>query len=372
MQQTIYPMHQTNPHPLLSTDQILNNLVTAVLLLDHRLYIVAANSAAEHLISISEHKLLGADLHGYVRFPEAFENRMRDALIKSQCYIEREVAMSLSQQHREVLVDCSITHGLSGGQKWILLELIDSGQHARMEREQVLVAQQQASELLLRELAHEVKNPLGGLRGAAQLLNSELGDTALTDYTSIIISEADRLHALIDRLLGPNTQPQFTEVNIHETLEHVKQLVRAETGESLLFGNDYDPSIPHLWADRDWLVQAFLNIVRNAVQAVGDRGSIIFKTRVQRAFTIRSVVHKLIAVVQFVDDGPGIPANISKTLFYPMVSGRHGGNGLGLSIAQRLVGQLGGLIESSSEPGHTVFTVYLPLGEVLSQGDSDE
>jgi two-component system nitrogen regulation sensor histidine kinase GlnL len=365
-------MHPTSPQPLLSADRILNNLVTAVLLLDHQLRIVAANSAAEHLISISENKLRGECLHLCVRFPAAFENRMRDALTTSECYIEREVAMTLSHQHRELLVDCSISHGLSGGQKWILLELIDIGQHARIEREQALVAQQQASELLLRELAHEVKNPLGGLRGAAQLLDSELDDSALTEYTSIIISEADRLHALIDRLLGPSAQPRFTEVNIHETLEHVKQLVSAETSDNLLFSNDYDPSIPQLWADRDWLVQAFLNIVRNAVQAVGDRGNIVFKTRVQRMFNIRSVVHKLIAVVQFVDDGPGIPTNISRTLFNPMVSGRQGGHGLGLSIAQRLIGQLGGLIESSSEPDHTVFTVYLPLGEVLSPGDADE
>ncbi len=365
-------MPQISAQPLLAAGQILDNLLTAVLLIDHEFRVVAANSAAEHLISISESKLRGARLCDCVRFPATFEMRMRDTLIESQSYIEREVTMTLSQHHREIQVDCSVTLGRSGGLKWILLELIDNEHHARINREEALAAQQQASELLLRELAHEVKNPLGGLRGAAQLLDSELSDSTLTDYTRIIVSEADRLHALIDRLLGPNAQPQFAEVNIHEALEHVKQLVSGESSENISFDVDYDPSIPNLWGDRDWLVQAFLNIVGNAVQAAGDRGSILFRTRVQRAFTIRSVVHKLIAVVQIIDDGPGIPADISETLFYPMVSGREGGTGLGLSIAQRLVGQLSGLIESSSEPGNTVFTVYLPLGVAPKLGEASE
>ena len=370
-------MPQVSAHIPFPTDQLLNNMNTAVFLADGQLRITFANSAAEQLVSASDNKLRGVPLFDYLRFPTAFETRLMNHMGTSQCYVEREVRVTLPHDRRELLIDCSVTYGpgnainpdnypddyTGNNRQWALFELTDSGHHARLSREQALLVQQQASDTLLHELAHEIRNPLGGLRGAAQLLESELPDKALLEYTRIIVGEADRLQALLDRLLGPGTWAQRSEVNIHETLEYVKTLVCAETDNSIIFQADYDPSIPHLWAERDWLVQLFLNITRNAVQAIGEEGTVTFKTRIQRAFTIRSVMHKLVAAVHIIDDGPGIPASVYATLFYPMVSARNGGNGLGLSIAQRLAGQLNGLIEAVNEPGRTVFTIYLPLSD---------
>ena len=204
--------------------------------------------------------------------------------------------------------------------------------------------------------------PAGGIRGAAQLLERELTEPQHREYTQIIIGEADRLRKLVDRMLGPRGQLHPADFNVHEVLEHVRQVVEIEAGRGVTIHRDYDPSLPNLHADRDLLVQAFLNLVRNAVQALGEAGgTITLRTRAQRKFTIGSRLHRLVIRVDVCDDGPGVDPSLADSIFFPMVSGRADGSGLGLPIAQSLVNRQGGLIDFTSAPGNTVFTVWLPI-----------
>jgi two-component system nitrogen regulation sensor histidine kinase GlnL len=233
----------------------------------------------------------------------------------------------------------------------------------RIARDAALLTQQEQVRSLLRALAHEIKNPLGGLRGAAQLLERQLPNQDLCDYTSIIIQESDRLKTLIDRMLGPASKPTLETINIHEVLEHVRKLISADNSSSVDHHIDYDPSIPEFKSDKDRLIQVFLNIAGNAMQALGETGTLTYRTRILRQFTLKGERYPLVVSVQIQDDGPGIPPDILEQVFYPMVSGFKDGTGLGLSIAQSIMQQLGGLIECHSEPGNTVFTVIIPLEE---------
>ena len=214
---------------------------------------------------------------------------------------------------------------------------------------------------IMKGVAHEVKNPLGGIRGAAQLLAGELANPNLQEYTDIIISEVDRLRTLVDRMLGPKERMESEPTNIHEVTEHVRQLIEAEAKGGLNIERDYDPSLPDFLADAGQLTQAVLNLVRNAWQACGDGGAIALRTRVYRQFTVGGNRHKLVCAVQVSDDGPGVPDDLLPRLFLPMVTGNAAGTGLGLSIAQRIANQHGGLIQVQSHPGDTCFTLLLPM-----------
>jgi two-component system nitrogen regulation sensor histidine kinase GlnL len=220
--------------------------------------------------------------------------------------------------------------------------------------------------MLVRGMAHEIKNPLGGIRGAAQLLARELPDEGLKDYTNVIIAEADRLRNLVDRMLGSNKLPMLAMTNIHEVLERVCSLVEAETQGGITLVRDYDPSLPDVLIDREQMIQAVLNIVRNAMQAISAQnelrlGRITLRSRAMRQFTIGHIRHRLVAQIEIIDNGPGIPPELQDTLFYPMVSGRPDGTGLGLAITQNIISQHQGLIECDSHPGHTTFSIFLPL-----------
>ena len=288
---------------------------------------------------------------------------MRHCLESGQPHVERELQLTLPLE-RIVTVDCTAAPLLDRDPPTeLVLELRQVDWRLRISREEHMLAQHHTSRALLRNLAHEIKNPLGGLRGAAQLLERELPDPALREYTGIIIGEADRLRNLVDRMLGPHQPPVHGEVSIHEILERVRGLVEAEVAAGIRIERDYDPSIPLLWGDADQLLQAVLNVVRNAVQALGVKGAITLRTRVQRQYTIGVKRHKLVARLDVVDDGPGIPPAQQEQIFYPTISGRPDGTGLGLSIAQNIVAQHGGLIECVSRPGETVFTLLLPLGK---------
>jgi len=241
------------------------------------------------------------------------------------------------------------------------MEMHQVDRQIRITREEQLISQHQATQALLRGLAHEIKNPLGGLRGAAQLLERELPNRELREYTRIIIDEADRLQALLNRMLGPNQLPHRGDVNIHHIIEHVRGLVLAEFPSGPRIIRDYDPSIPNFEADSDRLIQALLNLTRNGAHAAGDDGELVLRTRVLRQFTIGSTLYRLVLRIEIEDTGPGIPDSLMDRIFFPMVSGRPGGTGLGLPIAQELINQHGGLIECESRPGKTQFFVYLPL-----------
>ncbi|MBK1733706.1 two-component system sensor histidine kinase NtrB [Halorhodospira abdelmalekii] len=343
--------------------QILDELTTAVLVVDEHLRVLALNHAAELLLRLSIRQAHGQSLQSLVRCPELLESLVVTALQSGGSYTQRERRLAIAE-HRVVTIDCTVTP-LSNQRT--LIEIAEVDRHARITREQHLIAQNQAVGELVRGLAHEIKNPLGGLRGAAQLLEAELDSPEQREYTQVIIGEADRLQQLVDSLLGPRAPARAEWLNIHEVLERVRALVEAEAVEegsheaSLRIVRDYDPSLPQLCGERSHLIQAVLNLVRNARQAAGPRGEITLRTRAQRQMTIADIQHRLVARIDVIDNGPGIPAHQQEQIFYPMVTTRAEGSGLGLPIAQNLIGRLGGLIECTSEPGHTVFTVWLPM-----------
>ncbi len=342
--------------------RVLENLSTAVVVLDPRLMVTYINPACEMLFSVSSRKAHGAPFDHLVSGPPEVLEHLRACLADGHPYTDHEVSLGL-MGGRSLTVDCTVTPlNDPGAEPGLLLELVQLDRQLRIVREENLLSQHETTRAVVRGLAHEIKNPLGGLRGAAQLLERELPDADLKEYTRIIIDEADRLQTLLNRMLGPNTLPQKRDTNIHHVLERVRSLVLAEAPTGVTIDRDYDPSIPPLEADPDQLIQAILNLVRNAVQALGGSGRILLRTRAQRQITIGHDRHKLALVIEVIDNGPGIPDAILEKIFYPMITGHANGTGLGLSIAQSLINRHGGLIECNSEPGKTVFRILLPLG----------
>jgi len=245
--------------------------------------------------------------------------------------------------------------------RYLLLEFHPMDRPLKLAREEQMLDQTQSNRLLLRNLAHEIKNPLGGIRGAAQLLEQELEKPALREYTQVIVQEADRLRSLMEKLLVPQNASHYNALNIHEVLERVRSVVLAEMPEGLTIQRDYDISLPALVGDKEQLIQAMLNIVRNAAQAMAGSGLIVLRTRIARQVTLIKLRHRLAVMVQIIDNGPGIPPELQDKIFYPLVSGRADGHGLGLTLAQDFVSQHHGMIEFDSEPGRTRFTVLLPI-----------
>jgi two-component system nitrogen regulation sensor histidine kinase GlnL len=295
---------------------------------------------------------------------DTIRKHLEQAFLTNRAMTEREIEL-VTHDGRVIVADCTLTpYQDARCRRGILVEIQQIDRHLRISREERLITQHKATWELLRGLAHEIKNPLGGIRGAAQLLGLDLEDASQREYIDVVISEADRLQALVDRILEPNRRSQKRRVNIHQVLERVRSLLVMECGDSVTLQRDYDPSIPALLAaDPDQLIQAVLNIARNGIQAAGDGARLIFRTRVLRQFTLGTEHHRLVARIDVIDNGPGIPAEVQDSLFYPMVTSKAEGSGLGLTIAQSLVSHHGGLIEWKSRPGRTVFTIYLPLEE---------
>lgn len=348
---------------------MLDSLTTATVLINCQQNVVAVNSSAEEMFNSSAARVIGQNVHNLLidrtgNLPTLIES----AFTNAQSYAERERRFKVPGGD-EVTVDLVIIPTSFQNEDYVLLEVVTMDRSLRIMREELLQKEHQATRNMLRGLAHEIKNPLGGLRGAAQLLQSELDNSELREYTQIIVAEADRLHALVDRMLGPNMLPNKVPSNVHRIMQHVCGLVEAEGLANIKFHSDYDPSIPRLLLDRDMLIQAILNIVKNAVRAIGNQpGNITFKTRILRRFTIGQVQHKLVACISIIDDGPGIPKDIQAQVFFPMVSGQQQGSGLGLAISQMLIDQHGGLIEFDSHPGNTEFRVLLPLVDTAHNG----
>lgn len=339
----------------------LEHLSTAAILLDEDFRIVYANPAAENLFEISLNHIRGLGL------PQAFGpaatliTATRQALQSNTSVTEHELVLA-NASNNQLSVSCTITP-VEVGSVRLLLEFHQIDKQLRIAREERMLLQQQANRELLRNLAHEIKNPLGGLRGAAQLLELELSKPELKEYTQVIIKEADRLQSLMDRMLTPHRLPKYRPINIHEVLERVRSLLLAEHPQGITIRRDYDTSLPDISADQEQLIQVILNIARNAVQAMQKRGEITFRTRVARQITLAKTRYRLALMVQIIDNGPGIPENIRESIFYPLVSGREGGSGLGLTLAQTFVAQHHGSIECDSQPGHTCFTILLPITE---------
>jgi two-component system nitrogen regulation sensor histidine kinase GlnL len=341
---------------------ILDLLATAILVVDANSQVVSLNHAATDLLATSPAAAKGRALPSLVADGAAIEALLARCRAGEEPIALRAFGLSpAARTDARYQVDVTLTPlagALPGG---VLVEIADTTQPSRMTRDSALLVQQGGSRVMARQLAHEIKNPLGGLRGAAQLLERELPSDELREYTRVIIGEADRLCALVDSLLGPARPVRRESINVHEILDRVYRLARAEAPAGVGIERDYDPSLPLLTLDRDLLVQAMLNLARNAVQALAGRGRLTLRSRALTNATIGTERHRVVASLQFEDDGPGVPPELGETIFYPLVTARAGGTGLGLAVAQDIATRHGGIIEFDSRPGHTVFSLLLPM-----------
>jgi two-component system nitrogen regulation sensor histidine kinase GlnL len=344
--------------------ELLDALVTSVFLLDLDLRVGYLNAAAQTLLGVGPNQALGRSITELTRGADTLLPLFDRARQESEAVVQRELAWPAPGGVDRIL-DCAVTQITFGQDMRLLLEIEDITQHRRLTRENALLAQLGGSRLMVRQLAHEIKNPLGGLRGAAQLLERELLDPSLREYTRVIISEADRLTNLLDSMLGPGRPPAKQLINVHELLERVYHLLRSEAPDGVNVERDYDPSLPPLTVDPNHIIQAMLNLGRNAIQALSGGNvhapRLILRTRAVSNASVGAQRHRLVASIQFEDNGPGVLSEIRDTIFYPLVSGRSDGTGLGLGIAQDLVSRHGGLIEFDSAPGRTIFFISLPM-----------
>ena len=340
---------------------ILDRLNTAILTCDPQLNVMTINPAGEMMFGTSARQACRQPLHKLAPArTDTLTAPAHKALSTKQPVTARDVTLELAGDHR-IKVDYTVTPLTDHDDAHVLIELLQVDGFLGMERDRNRMDQYEANRDVLRGLAHEVKNPLGGLRGAAQLLERELSDRDVKQYTRIIIHEADRLRNLVDRMMGSYDPIAPRPTNVHQILEHVRKLILVEVQHAITFERDYDPSLPEIHGDRDQLIQAVLNIVRNSVDALGNSGVIKLRTRIERSVYVGSKWHRCMVKVDIEDNGPGIPEDIRERIFYPMVTGRADGSGLGLSIAQDIVNKHQGLIQLHSEPGLTRFSLLLPF-----------
>ncbi|MCU0930706.1 MAG: ATP-binding protein [Serpentinimonas sp.] len=344
--------------------QSLDLLATLVAVVDAQGGVLFANSALEDASGIARRSILGVPLTDWFTEPELLQNALTGATGNEYAVIRYDTRLK-RLNHEPLPVHVLVAQTDIAGE--IVVELLPLEQQARQEREERLIDQAMANKELIRNLAHEIKNPLGGIRGAAQLLQMELDSRELVEYTQVIIHEADRLQSLVDRLLAPHKRARVVgDVNIHEVCERVRSVILAEFPRGLKVVRDYDISIPEFRGDREQLIQAVLNIAHNAAHALKERiaqrdAELTFKTRVVRQTTFGRQRYRLALELHVIDNGPGVPDEIKDRIFYPLVSGRDGGSGLGLTLAQTFVQQHHGLIECESEPGRTDFKILIPL-----------
>jgi two-component system nitrogen regulation sensor histidine kinase GlnL len=342
---------------------VLDSLTAAVILVDPNLIIRHMNSAGENLLDISADRARGESILKLTGDEDEFGAVLERVLATGDHYAN-EFRLPPTELHsNERILDCRVSP-VSIGRARLLVEFHDVTRRSKISRENALMIQHGAGRRMVRQLAHEIKNPLGGIRGAAQLLERQLETDEEREYTTVIISETDRLAALVNTLLGPGGRSQKHPANIHEILEYVIRLVEAEASRDLTFHREYDPGLPELPLDRGQIVQAVLNVLQNAVAALDGSGHIVMRTRATHNFTIGKRRHAVIATIEIEDDGPGIPEDLQDSIFYPLVTSRPDGTGLGLPAAQELLSRHGGLIEFESRPGRTIFFLHVPVTEV--------
>jgi len=342
-------------------------LATAVVVLDQSLRVVFCNQAAEILFGVSTRQLEGHQLSDTIGVADEVQAMLTDA-VSEQFDIKRQHLGWQLPSRGVTQLDTTVTIQRETADVVVCVELREIDQQRKLDREERQADLTQANKELMRNLAHEIKNPLGGVRGAAQLLDRELPSDDLREYTQVIIKEADRLQDLVDQMLAPHRKARVMEpVNIHEVCERVRSLMMAEFPTGLRIRRDYDTSLPPIHGDREQLIQVVLNVARNAAQALRGEGEIILRSRVARQVTIAKQRHKLALDLHVIDDGPGIPEEIRERVFYPLVSGHPQGHGLGLTLAQSFVHQHGGVIDVESRPGCTDFLIRLPIDLKWSQ-----
>jgi two-component system nitrogen regulation sensor histidine kinase GlnL len=339
-------------------------LATLVAVVQPNASVLFCNSALEDALGVSRRTLVGSCFADAFTEPTQLQNALEGAT-ENEFAAMRYDAWLKRLGYDPIKVHVIITRPEPVDE--IIVEMVPLEKQTRQDREERLAEQAKSNKELIRNLAHEIKNPLGGIRGAAQLLEMEINSPELTEYTQVIIHEADRLQSLVDRLLAPHRRPHLVgDVNVHEVCERVRSLISAEFPKGLTVVRDFDISIPEFRGDREQLIQTILNIAQNACQALSDRISqgdaiLTFCTRVARQVTFGKQRYRLALELHVIDNGPGIPDSIRDRIFYPLVSGREGGSGLGLTLAQTFVQQHQGLIEVDSVPGHTDFKILIPL-----------
>lgn len=351
--------------PAVSRFQAFDLLATPVAVMQGQGRVSFVNAALEDALGMSRRTLHGTHLPDYFLDPQPLISALAGAQANEFAALRYEA--QLRRLHHDDPLPVHVIVAPSDQPGEVIVELVPVEQQTRQEREERLLEQAQANKELIRNLAHEIKNPLGGIRGSAQLLEMELSDKELTEYTQVIIREADRLQTLVDRLLAPHRRPHVVgDVNIHEVCERVRALILAEFPKGLKLVRDYDISIPEFRGDREQLIQAVLNISHNAAQALQERiaqgdAQITLKTRILRQVTFGKQRYRLALELHVVDNGPGVPDSIKDRIFFPLISGREGGSGLGLTLAQTFVQQHHGMVECDSEPGRTDFKILIPL-----------
>ena len=357
----------------IGSDTLLENLQVALVLLDRHLVVQMVNIAAETLFEHSRRHLIGSPVADILSLPKAQEC-IADCLANNAQYTLRELAVGLPGN--EALVDMTISpvSNADGIQSAVLLELSSINRISRFIKETNQLERQQSFRLMMRSLAHEIKNPLGGIRGAAQLLGREVKGEDHQELISILIKEADRLTNLVDRVMGSREQLKPEAVNIHEVLEHVVQLVGGRHSAGLDIRRSYDPALPDIWVDKEQLIQAVLNIVGNAIQAqqASMQPVIGLVTQFERSVTINQTLHRSVLKLQIWDEGPGVPEDMRDIIFDPLITGRPEGTGLGLSITQEIVQRHFGVVQLEAYSGKTCFTVYLPYTQSNDHLNSHE
>lgn len=354
-------------------DLLLESQATAVLWLDAARCLCYLNPAAETLLDLDARCSIGQSIVSCLPEASEFQAILQRVVSNREIVTRRELCLQIgsTNNRHSVTADCTVTPMLEKeGDFRLLVELAPLDRYLRISREAALTTQNTANRSLALKLAHEIKNPLGGLRGAAQLLARRLEDPGLLEYIRVIVSEADRLTALVDSLLGPHQALRREQTNIHELLEHVAQLLQAAAPGKRKIKRDYDPSLPEMQLDRNQIIQVLLNLAKNACEAIAERGVIVFRSRALRQFTLHGICHRLVACIEIEDNGQGIPPELIPQLFNPLASCKPNGAGLGLSIAQELISRHDGLIECESAPGRTVFSILLPIGINHEQGIS--
>lgn len=335
----------------------LEYLATAIMVLDAARCLQYINPAAENLLALSLRKSISLPLEALFINPLPLHTALDYAVTHNASFTEHDLHINTEELQLQLSATFTVIETPHNG---FVVEFHPMNQQLKVLRDEHQLLQQQANRELLRNLAHEIKNPLGGIRGAAQLLEHELA-AETREYTQVIIHEADRLQSLMDRLLTPHRIPKIAPVNVHEILERVRSVSLAETPKGLTIIRDYDVSIPDLLGDREQLIQVMLNIVRNAAQALHGQGEITLRTRALRQVTLAMKRQRKAIQIQIIDNGPGIPPAIRDRIFFPLVSAREGGSGLGLTLAQTFVHQHHGAIDVDSRVGRTVFSILLPL-----------
>jgi two-component system nitrogen regulation sensor histidine kinase GlnL len=352
----------------------LDVLATAVVVVDAGLAVRYMNPAAENLFQMSSKNMAGQSLDKLFTDTAVLMTAIGHARATAASYTEHDIELEANERLRLHLsftvTPVELTSGVAGTGE-LLLEFRHIDKQLKIAREERLLDQSQATRELIRNLAHEIKNPLGGIRGAAQLLDRELERPSLHEYTQVIMKEADRLQLLMDRLLTPHRLPQPGQLNPHEVLERVRSLIHAEFPQGVAVRRDYDVSLPRIRGDKEQLIQAVLNIARNAAQAIaggGRGGEILLRTRVMRQVTLARRRYRHAVQLEIIDNGPGIPTELQERVFHPLVSGREGGSGLGLTLAQTFINQHHGVVSFESVPGNTTFTILLPVQENDERG----